>query len=206
MIPRCPDTLPSSISTLLRQLGQQWAKSDICPHISTETQVTWDSLLSVWQADNSLPLLIRKSGLVRGSEITHSSGRRIVPTDNSPAQWVCSLAFSNIVPTVQQIHEYLRTDSTPMSFAHKKGENDQRRYHCRLGKYSINKYGWQLCHVKNVGLNSRTPLENTSIENLKKAFTSLMSLTNCFVVPKVWGGMGDTAEFIEAFLNASPNN
>jgi hypothetical protein len=205
MIPRCPDTLPPGISTLLRQLGQESAKSDICPRFSRKTRSAWDSLLSAWVADNSLPLLVRKSGLVRGSEVTHSSSRRIVPTDNSPAQWACHLAFRDIVPTVQEIHEYFRTDSIPMSFAHKKGEKDQRRYHCTLGKYSINKYGWQLCHVQDVGLKSRTLLEHTSIGDLKKAFTFLLSPANFFVVPKVWGGMGDTAEFIEAFRNASPN-
>lgn len=207
MIAPCPGQLPSNISKLLGQLGKLWAESDACPHIKKETKTAWDDLLHAWADDSSLPLFVRKGSLVRGSEIIHSSGRAIIPTDNSPAQWACHLAFRNVVPTLQQIRDNFHEDSIPVAFAHKREEYKQRKYNKTLGSYSINRFGWQLCHFNDVGLNSRTPLERLSIDDLKKAFTYLLSPSNFFVVPKVWGGMGDTDEFIDAFRKAtSPNH
>jgi hypothetical protein len=206
MIPRCPEQLPANISTALRSLGRMWAECSVCPHIAQSTKTAWDSLLREWADDPLLPLLVRKSSLVRGSQINHSSGRSIVPTDNSPAQWVCHLALLDIVPSIQEIRDSITNDEIPVSFAHKSNERTERKYHRTLGRFSINKHGWQLCHIQDVGLNSRTPLEHTQINDLKAAFISLLSPTNFFVVPKEWGGMGDTVEFIEAFRNASSPN
>jgi hypothetical protein len=205
MIPCCPEKLPGNLSELLTLLGKLWAESDTCPHIKIETKRAWDNMLHAWSSDNSLPLLIRKGSLVKGSEIIHSSGRVLIPTDNSPAQWACHLALRDIVPTLEEIKDYIQKDSIPVAFAHKKKEQGQRKYHKTLGNNSINKFGWQLCHIQNVGLNFRTPLESSSIDDLKRAFISLLSPSNFFVVPKVWGGMGDTSEFITAFQIATPN-
>ena len=110
MITHCPEQLPSNISELLGQLGRLWAESDACPHIKKETKTAWDNLLHAWADDNSLPLLVRKGSLVRGSEIIHSSGRAIIPTDNSPAQWACHLAFRDVIPTLQQIRDNFHED------------------------------------------------------------------------------------------------
>ncbi|HQG32929.1 MAG TPA: hypothetical protein PLA83_13440 [Deltaproteobacteria bacterium] len=200
-IPQCPDELPASISDLLIRLGNLWAESNVCPQIKKEIVIAWDTVLKEWAHDDSLPLLIRKVSLVRGSEIIHSSGRRIIPADNSPAQWVCHLALMGIVPTITEIREAFLNDNIPVSFAHKKEEKDQRKYHCTLGQYTINKDGWKLCHISAVGLNDRSSLSSIDIQELKKVFFNLLSPSNYFLLPKAWGGLGETDEFIKGYLS-----
>lgn len=205
-IPQCPDQLPANIGDLVKKLGRLWAESEACPHIKKQTMTAWDKLIREWAEDNALPLLVRKSSLVRGSEIIHESGRSIIPTDNSPAQWACHLALRDIIPTRRQIHEYFLNDSIPVSFAHKKEEKEQRKYHCTIGQFTINKDGWKLCHISAVGLKTRSPLQVIDIKDLKRAFCDLLSPSNYFVLPKDWGGLGETPDFIEGFRNsASPN-
>lgn len=199
-IPKCPDELPTNISNIVRNLGRLWADSNVCPHIENDIKISWDKLLSEWVDDTSLPLLIRKSSLIRGSEIIHSSGRRIIPTDNSPAQWSCNLALRGITPSIFEIREAFKNDSIPIAFANKKEEENQRKYHCSLGKYTINKNGWKLCHISAVGLNSQSIIRDIEINELKKAFLDLLSPSNYFLLPKEWGGLGETSEFIQGFL------
>lgn len=205
-IPKCPDELPTNMSELVRKLGSLWAECIICPQIENNIKIAWDKILNEWADDNSLPLLIRKSSLVRGSEIIHFSGRSVIPTDNSPAQWSCNLALRGIIPTIFEIREAFKIDTIPVSFANKKGEENQRKYHCTLGQYSINKDGWKLCHISAVGLNSHSLLSNININELKKTFIDLLSPSNYFLLPKEWGGLGETDEFIQGFLMEKPLN
>lgn len=202
-IPKCPDELPATISDLVRKLGTLWGNSDACPQIEDETKTAWDNLLNEWVADTSLPLLIRKSSLVRGSEVVHATGRRIIPTDNSPAQWACNLALQRIIPTISEIRTAFVNDAIPISFAHKKEEKEQRKYHCTLGKYSINKDGWKLCHINAVGLNARSSLSSINIQGLREAFFDLLSPSNYFLLPIKWGGLGEAREFIEGYLKST---
>lgn len=204
-IPVCPVDLPDGMDTLIHKLGSKWANSDACPRVAENIKDAWDKLLNDWGADNSLPLLIRKTSLVRGSELRHAGGRTIIPTDNSPAQWACSLALRGKVPTITEIHEGFVRDEIPVSFAHKKNEREHRRYHCTLGKYGINKAGWKLCHINPVGQKSQAHLEAVEIEMLRKSFFDLLSPSNYFLLPINWGGLGEVQEFIDGFLGRKTN-
>lgn len=200
-VPKCPDELPKNISSLVHELGTIWAKSAICPRINENVKNAWLQLLLDWVEDKDLPLLIRKSSLVRGSELTHNStNRKIIPTDNVPAQWVCNLALHGIIPTLSQIKNDFAIDAIPVSFAHKANETALRKYHTTLGQYSINKNGWKLCHIKSVGLASRADLKDIEISKLEQAFIDLLNPSNYFLLPISWGGLGETREFIDGFI------
>lgn len=200
-VPECPIELPAYVGESVQLLGKLWAGSSVCPHIAPEVIEGWDELLAQWRDDQSMPLLIRKaSSAVRGSELEHSTERPIVPTDNSPAQWSCSLALQGIVPKIGEVRTAFENDTLPVSFAHKKHEKTMRRYHCTLGKYGVNKAGWKLCHIKPVGLTSRSSLATVPIQDLKTAFFRLMSPSNYFLIPLKWSGLGEVPEFIDGYM------
>ncbi len=203
-IPECPIELPTNIGRIVRELGGLWAAAEVCPKINYQSKLAWQQLLNQWLADTSLPLLIRKSSLVRGSEIIHETGRAIIPTDNSPAQWACNLALRNITPTLSEIKNLFEKDELPVAFTHKREEKNKRKYHCMLGAYTVNKAGWKLCHIRAVGLNGRSLLSSMKIEELEKAFYDLLNPSNYFLLPMQWGGLGEANEFIEGYLNFNP--
>ncbi len=185
---------------LIYKLGSLWANSEACPRIKDSVKNGWNDLLKEWNTDDSLPLFVRKGSLARGSEIMHATGRKIIPTDNSPAQWACSLALRGKVPTILEIHDWFSKDEIPVSFAHKSIEREQRQYHCTLGKNGINDSGWKLCHIKPVGQKNRASLDLVDIDRLKQSFFDLLSPSNYFLIPKRWGGLGEVPEFIDGFV------
>jgi hypothetical protein len=197
-IPECPKRLPARIGEMIRELGGLWATSDVCPRIATATKTAWNAMLREWIDDCSIPLFVRKSSLVGGSLIEHASGRKIVPTDNSPAQWACHLALCDQVPPIQEIRDDFA--AIPASFALRALEKDRCVYNKTLGKYSVNKAGWKLCHIFAVGLKTKAFLDQMDIADLKRAFFRLLSPSNYFLLPMKWGGLGETDEFIEGFL------
>lgn len=200
-VPRCPADLPGDIAQKVQELGRVWADSPHCPRVDPNVVQGWATLLRRWQADTSLPLLVRKTSMVGGSELEHKSGRKIVSTDNSPAQWSCNLALRGVIPELSDIRDGFANDSIPMSFAHKRSEREHRKYHCTLGAYSINNAGWKLCHIEPVGLNSRHSLSEIDLATLQDAFTNLLSPSNYFLLPKQWGSLGEAQDFIEGFLS-----
>lgn len=180
-------------------MGCEWAKNLDRPRVNEATRLHWDKMLADWRDMLEIPLLIRKSTGVRGSVLPHSTGRRIVITDNSPAQWACSQALKGCEPNIEDIADLFKTDMLPVSFAHKKAESLEREYNCTLGKHSVNKAGWKLCHIREVGLNCSAPLKDIAIETLKEKFELLLSPSNYFLIPKRWGGIGEVSEFIEGY-------
>lgn len=153
-------------------------------------------MVDAWLGATDIPIIVRKSGGLRGSEIEHKTGRRIITSDNSPAQWACYLAMLDIVPKLNDIRDFLTRDRLPISFAVKKAERDAIRYRCTLGKFSLNKYGWRLCHKEPVGLNTKNDISQIDIEILNKSFLYLMKPSNFFLLPMEWGGLGESPEFI----------
>lgn len=198
----CPELLPADMSNMVSQLGRMWAQSDLCPYVEPQVAHAWSRLLDAWVSDPELPLLVRKSSLVRGSEVIHATGRRIIPCDNAPAQWVCNLAVRGETPSIEDIKTGFESDAIPVSFAHKANEKERRKYHCTLGKFSVNKAGWKLCHIQPVGLSSRSPLSDFKIEELQQAFIKLLSPGNYFLIPMRWGGLGEVEEFIEGYSSS----
>ena len=194
-IPRCPRTLPQNILKEIEAIGKLWKQSDINPKFSINVLDEWSKLITNWKDDDKMPLIIRKSGEIRGQEIIHNNGRAIIISDNSPAQWVCYNVLSGITYNKEQIIDLLKNDKIPISFAIKAKEKDKIKYKCILGKYSINKFGWKLCHIEDVGLKSSRQINEIDIVTLEKKFFLLMNPKNFFLVPKAIGGIGEIKEF-----------
>lgn len=195
----------SGMEDSIGDLGAQWARESSRPRVTRQTLEGWHALLHDWIADESIPLLIRKASTVRGSEVIHSSGRIIVPTDNSPAQWACYLAVTGVFPSIDEIKHRFDSSTIPVSFAHKPSERDQRRHHGTLGKFSVNKQGWKLCHIEEVGLKSRDRLEDIDMTKLEMAFCRLLDPSNYFLMPLKWGGLGEVNAFIDGFKSNLPD-
>ncbi|MBU3966977.1 MAG: hypothetical protein KKG76_06360 [Euryarchaeota archaeon] len=196
-IPKCSEKLPDDISEMIRELGKQWKQSEINHIIKQEIINKWDNLIDEWFNTSDIPIIVRKSRGIRGSEKTHKTGRKIIISDNSTAQWVCYKAMQGIVPTLEDIQEYLEKDEIPISFAIKKAEKEAIKYKCTLKNYSINKHGWKLCHKKGVGLNTKNDISDIDMDKLKESFSNLMKPSNFFLLPIQWGGLGEIQEFID---------
>lgn len=195
-IPECPKNLPDNITQTIRDLGKQWNLAMIRPKIKPDTVRKWDDLIDEWLSATDIPLIIRKGGK-RGGEIEHKiTGRKIIISDNSPAQWVCYRALHyDEVPTIDKIPELLKNE-IPIAMILKTIEKDAK-YKQTLKNYSINRKGWALCHKDRVGLNKKEDVSQIDIEKLKKSFLNLMKPSNFFLVPTKWSSLGDLKEFQE---------
>lgn len=162
-------------------------------------QEHWNRLIDGWSVDLSLPLYVRKSANHRGSVISHPSGRRIVPTDNSPAQWAFAQAVLGKQPSLEDIRRLIEADQVPVAMALKAKERATARYSCTLGDdVSPNAFGWKVAHVDSVGLTSRTSLLNHAEHTLRTHFRKLMAPRNMFAIPLRYAGLGELPEFRDA--------
>ncbi|MFN0138722.1 MAG: hypothetical protein ACKVQW_01380 [Pyrinomonadaceae bacterium] len=195
-LPKCSESL-TELQEVLRDLGRQWARASHRPRVPTDVLLHWDELVQSW-ADSDLPLVIRKSSLIRGTTIPHVSGRELIVADNSPAHWAFSKAYGGKVPNLIEIRKLIDEDAIPFTYATKASEKIHMRYKRTLAaRDNVNKCGWKLCHIEPVGLSSREPLANFSLEKLLTHFKALMSPSNHFLVPLRWAGLGEVPEVIE---------
>jgi len=125
-IPECPKNLPDNITHKIRDLGKQWNLAAINPKIKPDTLRKWDDLIDEWLRATDIPIIVRKGGVkvIRGAEITHITGRKIIFSDNSPAQWVWSCAFiDDVLPTIDEIPSLLKNE-IPIAMILKTVEKD----------------------------------------------------------------------------------
>jgi hypothetical protein len=196
--PICPLPLPENLEALAQKLSEEWVKSTFRPLLSQDLIEKWDKVIIEWSESGEIPLLIRKRKNNIGSEIKHKDGRIIIPTDNSPAQWVFTEVYNKMDIDLKAIREILENDKLPISFAPSKDESERSKYKCTLGtKIDLNKRGWKLCHINPVGLKTRTPLQDLSIDILKDRFIRFLSPSNMFLVPKKWSGLGEFPEMVK---------
>lgn len=201
-IPRCPEELPAELRRYARELSEAWLRSGLRPVVKIGVARAWDELVQGWVNEPTMPLYIRKSQNNRGSLIEHNSGRILIPTDNSVAQWCFALAYERTVPSLQGIRAWQEADGVPIAQALKRAERELATYHCTIGRAldpSLNDSGWKVCHINRVGiLPQRTQIEEIPIDCLKKHFVRLLSPSNMFLVPKAWAGLGELPEMLEA--------
>jgi hypothetical protein len=158
----------------------------------------WDSLIARWSDDPSLPLLVRKPANNRGAVLVNGVGRKIIPTDNSPAQWAFALAVLGDTPSLARVHEQLAADAIPMAMILKSTERAGAQYRCTLNRCANpNAAGWKVAHIVNVGLVSSGVVEQMPEARLREHFVRLMSPGNMFVVPGQYAGVGEVPEFCE---------
>lgn len=186
------------LSQKLQEFGKLWAESGDRPRIPLQVKRCWDQLIDGW-ADSDLPLVVRKSTDVRGKEVIHSiSRRRIILSDNSPAQWTYMRALQGLTYSLSAIRGELERDNIPFAFATKRVEKVQMKYKRTLQTADkLNKHGWKLCHIEPVGLRLATPLNELAMDLLLRHFRLLLKPSNHFLVPLSWGGLGEVPEVIE---------
>lgn len=74
------DFVGAVIRNKIKELGQLWKSSENHVNGSIDVLNSWDTLISEWAEDESMPLIIRK-GSSRGQEFTHPSGRKVIISD-----------------------------------------------------------------------------------------------------------------------------
>lgn len=198
---RCPDRLPQDIVALIEQFGRAWADSPLRPRPSPAVMAQWLALLEAWVKDDGVPLFVRKHSANRGSVILHSSGRALVPCDNSPAQWAFVMAAAGECPTLHDIKSMFAEDAIPVAIIQKAAERASAKQRCTLSRqFSVNHHGWKLAHIQQIGLNERTAISELPMERLVSHFRALMSPSNMFVVPLAWAGMAEVEPVIQAII------
>jgi hypothetical protein len=196
--PAAPTSLPSEMMQLVVHLAQAWANYSDRPKPRPNVLTHWDELIESWAEDTSLPLFVRKHENNRGSVIAHSSGRQVVPTDNSPAQWAFALAVLGETPTLAEIRNLITADAVPVAMVFKRVERLTARFKCNLRRViNPNDAGWKVAHIEGVGLSTNFSLVNFSETQLLQHFQRLMAPRNMFVVPKKYAGLGELPEFCE---------
>jgi len=189
--------IPDELSQALREVGKHWAESDLRPRLDHQTKEHWDKLVNDW-AESDLPLAIRKSGGIRGELIFHSSGRKLVLADNSPAHWAFSRAYGGSNYSLSEVEAFLGRDLIPFAYATTASEKNKMAFKCTLSVVdNVNKSGWKLCHSHPIGLKTKVRVEDISIELLKQHFCSLLMPSNHFLVPLTLGGIGEVTEIID---------
>ena len=196
--PPVPPLLPPNMPALLVQLAHVWAESPGRPRPKRRVLEHWDRLIDAWVDDLRLPLYVRKPKN-RGSEVAHASGRILVPTDNSPAQWALACAITGQMPTLSNIRAAIKHDKIPVAMVLESTERTTAKYLCTLGKsISPNAVGWTVCHIEGVRMTERAPLPEIKESIFREHFRRLMAPSNMFLIPKKYAGLGELPEFCEA--------
>jgi hypothetical protein len=97
------------------------------------------------------------------------------------------LAIEGHCPTLPEVVESVRSNEIPLAFTGLRG---------RFAQFYA--AGWKLAHIEDVGLGTRERLENIPIAALEDHFRKLVLPSNMFAIPKVWAGLGEVPEIIEA--------
>jgi hypothetical protein len=197
MLPICPEVLPSEIVRAAEALSYAYAKSSLRPRLAPGIVRHWDKLIESWSEDASLPLFIRKQNTNRGSALRHSSGRILVPCDNSPAHWAVVTAFDKGESvTLDDIRQNYSRIPAAMIFKATEAQSAQFKAVLTAGG-NVCSHGWKLDHIENVGTKTRGAIEQLSIDALKRHFCLLMKPSNTVLVPMSLKGLGDLPSFLE---------
>ncbi len=201
IIPECPDPLPDELRRLAKALACAWITHPSRPKVPEQVIKHWNQLIDVWIATKDMPLFVRKYKKNRGSIVPHPEGRDLVPCDNSPAHWVFALALRHERPPIQKIQQLLKDRQIPAAMALDKDEVKIAEFRCCKQPENLNEKGWKICHIDPVGLGCRGPLDTIALDHLKQHFRRAMNPHNMFLVPKVWSGLGEMPEMIEAAIS-----
>jgi hypothetical protein len=189
----CPQTHSSELLAALDQVATLWHNSADRPCIDASVLNAWDDLLIQWVQDSTMPLIVRSNKQPPGTEVLHTSGRILIPSDNSPAQWAFTLAERGENPSLPQVTQSLKADSIPFAMAIKAANKAATKYLCNLVKLrdNPNNRGWKVGHIVPVAMNLRGDLQAHPIRSLQRHFLDLMSPRNMYVVPKAWAGLSE---------------
>lgn len=197
----CPAQLPEAMLAALQRAGEVWRGSPFRPRVAPQVQARWERLIDDWTRDESLPIFVRKHRGNRGHFVTHHTGRVLVPADNTPAHWSMGLALDDECPDLDEIRCLFERDAIPiamtMAATEKANANLTGAHAVWHGR--LNYLGWKVCHSHELGLRTRTALQQVSIDLLLEHFRSFVDPANMFLVPLKWAGFGELPEVRKLF-------
>lgn len=206
-IQKCPGVLPKDLTELLVTFGKSWANCPGRPKPSAEICKKWECLLDEWVQKTDLPLFVRKTSQNRGHTILHKSGRKLIPADNSPAQWVFTRACENTCPAIGDLRTWLIEPSLnreiPIAMILTPEEKKTLGHEMTLSKakeVNVNIQGWKLGHIKSIGLKKQGAPSDMDIEVLIEHHKDFLRPANMFVVPKQWAGLAEIREVAAAMV------
>lgn len=193
-LPASPAVLPEALDGLVCRLAEAWAASNLRPRLTADVSAHWDLLIEQWIAETDLPLFVRRWGRAeaRGQVITHVSGRKLVPSDNTLANWVFIQAYEAARPSIGDIRGLVEQRALPVALALKAGERALAEFRGLRGDFkNPNDLGWRVCHKQAVGIRQRGLLAELPIRDLERHFRNFVSPSNLFLVPKALAGLGE---------------
>lgn len=198
-----PIKVPQSIGLAIVAAAAGWAGDPARPRVMREVLIAWDVLLDEWIAAPDIPLFVRKAKDNRGSLLTHTNGRAIIPTDNSPAHWSIGLAHAGICPTLDEVREMFARDAIPVAMVISRAEKECARFRCTRGSTkNPNQLGWKVAHIDDVGLGYIGQPTEADFALLTAHHKRFLAPSNIFLVPKDYAGLAETPEFLQAFGKA----
>lgn len=168
----------------------------------------WNKLIVDWANNPEMPLYVRKSGVkyFKGSVLTHSTGRKIIPTDNGPAHWAFSMAFNGLTPLISEIlNQHILKDRINVTMV--KVSKDVPGVVYRCSDHFIdqpNRKGWKIAHIKPVGLKTNKKMEEINIDDLKDHFIRFMNPANMFLIPIRYSGLAEVEACLKAWKSQDP--
>lgn len=196
--------LDSYSRVALRRLAANWRNSPTRPAVTGFDALSWHGLLQDWVQDRSLPLLVHCPHLGRGREIRHATGRVLIPTDDSPALYLLSLALEGRLPTIAGLQEALQSGRLPIAASLSAPERAAARFTGILESMdapNLFDLGYSVCHVASVGLR-RGRLELRTEVELAAHSLLFLSPVNMFVVPREFASLGGLREFVDEMDDA----
>lgn len=189
------DLVGNEIREKIREIGKLWYNSPNKKKISKEVADYWENLIKEWINDKELPLIVRKETNLKGQEIEHPAGRKIIFADNSFAIWVLCNVINNKKYSLEEIKNMLKADEIPFMFIAAEKFTLKAKYKKALGTNEIS--GWTLCHKDGIGFNNKLKISDIGIKEIEEHFYKYANPNNMFVLPKEIGFLGELKEFIE---------
>ena len=189
------DFVGENIRMKIKEIGILWRNSPNNPQIDVKILENWNNLIEEWIANKDMPLIIRKETSKRGQTFNHPCGREIIVSDNTVAIWVFSNVLNGKVFTLSDIKDLLQNNELPMVFMATKEIKAKAKYTKSLGSYALS--NWKVCHIKPVGFNTNTSIEDLEISDIEDHFRKYANPNNMFVLPKEIGYLGEIDVFIE---------
>lgn len=130
------DFVEAVIRDKIKELGRLWKSSENHMNVSIDVLNSWDTLISEWAEDESMPLIIRK-GNSRGQEFTHPSGRKVIISDNTFAIWVYRNVLDGKTYSLLELKNKLNNNEIPIVYALTKEDKKKATYTRTLGKDAL---------------------------------------------------------------------
>jgi hypothetical protein len=177
-------------------------KEQVLKFPSYEQITTWEKILQLWIEDKRLPLFVRKPANIRGSFITHSSNRKIIITDNTPAHWVYKkVVLNNEVLSLHDVIKALNSSTFPLAMMRKKIERESLlQTQIASKEFRLGHDNWKIAHIDPIALPRKKII---SIDEYIKHHVKFLSLKNMYLIRKDFSGLAEVSMFNQLILNRS---